>query len=96
MVLAKRRLVHAVACTSSRVRFLQYTCDSVSSRCAAHTSEAAAPVLRSGRVKRETKETKVDVTISIDGTGRCKAQTPIHFLNHMLDVGTMYMFEYAN
>lgn len=52
---------------------------------AAHTSEAAAPVKRSGRVKRETKETKVDVTISIDGTGRCKAQTPIHFLNHMLD-----------
>lgn len=30
----------------------------------------------------------MDVTISIDGTGRCKAQTPIHFLNHMLDVGT--------
>ncbi|DBB00030.1 hypothetical protein WJX77_000713 [Trebouxia sp. C0004] len=52
---------------------------------AAHTTEAAAPVLRSGRVKRETKETKVDVTISIDGTGRCKAKTPIHFLNHMLD-----------
>ncbi|KAL3143083.1 hypothetical protein ABBQ38_003357 [Trebouxia sp. C0009 RCD-2024] len=52
---------------------------------AAHTTEAAAPVKRSGRVKRETKETKVDVTISIDGTGRCKAQTPIHFLNHMLD-----------
>jgi len=45
-------------------------------------------VLRSGRVKRETKETKVDVTISIDGTGRCKAKTPIHFLNHMLDVST--------
>jgi len=46
-------------------------------------------VLRSGRVKRETKETKVDVTISIDGTGRCKAKTPIHFLNHMLDVSTV-------
>lgn len=57
---------------------------------AAHTSQAAVPVLRSGRVKRETKETKVDVTISIDGTGRCKAQTPIHFLNHMLDVSAVF------
>lgn len=31
----------------------------------------------------------MDVTISIDGTGRCKAKTPIHFLNHMLDVSTV-------
>ena len=52
----------------------------------AHTTEVGAPSLRTGRVKRETKETKVDVTISIDGTGRCKAKTPIHFLNHMLEV----------
>lgn len=69
--------------------FLQHVFDFETSCCTAHTSEAAASVLRSGRVKRETKETKVDVTISIDGTGRCKAQTPIHFLNHMLDVSTV-------
>ena len=56
---------------------------------AAHSSEAAVPILRSGRVKRQTKETKVDVTISIDGTGRCRAKTPIHFLNHMLDVSRL-------
>lgn len=53
---------------------------------AAHTYEAAAPSSRTGRVKRQTKETKVDVSIGIDGTGRCKTKTPIHFLNHMLDV----------
>lgn len=72
------------------------TCLTALSYCTAHTSEAAAPVLRSGRVKRETKETKVDVTISIDGTGRCKAHTPIHFLNHMLDVSSALMLEHDN
>ena len=33
-----------------------------------------------------TKETEVDVRIALDGTGVCKAKTPIPFLNHMLDV----------
>jgi len=27
----------------------------------------------------------VDVTLGIDGTGQCTADTPVHFLNHMLD-----------
>ena len=53
---------------------------------AAHSYEAAASSSRKGRVERQTKETKVDVSIGIDGTGRCKTRTPIHFLNHMLDV----------
>lgn len=46
-------------------------------------------VLVSGRfanVKRETKETKVEVSLTVDGTGVCTANTPVHFLNHMLDV----------
>lgn len=38
----------------------------------------------------------MDVTISIDGTGRCKAQTPIHFLNHMLDVSTVAVLEHGH
>ena len=28
----------------------------------------------------------MQVSIGIDGTGKCRADTPIHFLNHMLDV----------
>lgn len=28
----------------------------------------------------------MDVAINIDGTGKCVANTPVHFLNHMLDV----------
>eukprot|EP00803_Ostreobium_quekettii_P000779 evm.model.scf_68EXC.8 EVM.evm.TU.scf_68EXC.8 scf_68EXC:116074-121168(-) len=51
---------------------------------ALEAGNGAAPV-RIATVKRETKETKVEVTINLDGTGKCDAQTPIHFLNHMLD-----------
>lgn len=38
-----------------------------------------------GSVKRKTKETEVEVTIDLDGTGVCIAETPVGFLNHMLD-----------
>lgn len=34
---------------------------------------------------RKTKETQVEVTIDLDGTGQCIAETPVGFLNHMLD-----------
>jgi imidazoleglycerol phosphate dehydratase HisB len=30
----------------------------------------------------------VDVSIGLDGTGQCIAETPVPFLNHMLDVST--------
>ena len=54
---------------------------------AAQTYEASPPVAqRIAVVERQTKETKVQVSIGIDGTGKCRAETPIHFLNHMLDV----------
>eukprot|EP00955_Chlamydomonas_euryale_P065359 359213-Chlamydomonas_euryale.AAC.2 len=47
---------------------------------------AAAPLqARVATVKRETKETQVSVTVNLDGTGKCVAKTPVHFLNHMLD-----------
>lgn len=64
------------------------TGSSVSILCcsAARTVEESASSARVGHVKRETKETKVGVKIGIDGTGRCRTRTPIHFLNHMLDV----------
>jgi hypothetical protein len=40
---------------------------------------------RVGHVQRTTKETSVEVTIDLDGTGVCIADTPVGFLNHMLD-----------
>lgn len=37
-------------------------------------------------MKRETKETKVEVSINLDGTGVCSSHSQIPFLDHMLDV----------
>ncbi|CAI5520752.1 unnamed protein product [Closterium sp. Naga37s-1] len=54
----------------------------------------AAPVASDGdtgagqrvaRVARRTKETDVEVTIAIDGEGRCCSATGIPFLDHMMD-----------
>ncbi|MEM0981256.1 MAG: imidazoleglycerol-phosphate dehydratase HisB [Cyanobacteria bacterium P01_H01_bin.58] len=39
---------------------------------------------RTATVSRTTGETTVQVTIAIDGTGQCDAQTGIPFLDHML------------
>ena len=41
---------------------------------------------RVGRVQRKTKETDVDVSIGLDGTGMCSSATGIPFLDHMMDV----------
>lgn len=40
---------------------------------------------RVARAERMTKETQVEVSINLDGTGKCIADTPVGFLNHMLD-----------
>lgn len=40
---------------------------------------------RTAVVKRQTKETSVEVRLRIDGTGQCVTNTPVGFLNHMLD-----------
>jgi imidazoleglycerol-phosphate dehydratase len=41
-------------------------------------------VTRTGRVERQTKETKVLVEIDLDGTGRSEISTGIGFYDHML------------
>lgn len=51
---------------------------------AASASNGAGP--RVGHVERVTKETRVSVTLNLDGTGRCSAASGIPFLDHMLDV----------
>ena len=40
--------------------------------------------MRSGNVMRETKETKIDLTIDLDGSGRADVESGIGFFNHML------------
>lgn len=41
--------------------------------------------MRTASVSRSTHETKIDVTIALDGDGRYDIQTGIGFLDHMID-----------
>ena len=39
---------------------------------------------RTAEVRRETSETEVDVSLNLDGEGRCEVSTGIGFLDHLL------------
>src|SRR3990172_7002255 len=41
---------------------------------------------RIARVDRETKETKIQLSLDIDGTGQSKISTGIPFFDHMLEL----------
>ncbi len=41
---------------------------------------------RHARIVRKTKETSIDLTLCLDGTGQYKIKTPIPFFNHMLEL----------
>ncbi len=47
---------------------------------------------RRAAVKRETKETCVEVTLATDGSGRYDVQTGVPFLNHMLELFARHGF----
>ena len=40
---------------------------------------------RSATMKRSTTETRIEITLDLDGTGKCDIVTGIPFLEHMLD-----------
>jgi imidazoleglycerol-phosphate dehydratase len=40
---------------------------------------------RTAHLQRETKETKIDLTLELDGTGTARADTGIPFYDHMLE-----------
>jgi imidazoleglycerol-phosphate dehydratase len=41
--------------------------------------------MRKGSIKRETKETSINVVVNLDGTGQSKINTGIGFLDHMME-----------
>ena len=40
---------------------------------------------RSATIRRKTKETRIEVTLDLDGTGNVQASSGVGFLDHMLD-----------
>lgn len=45
---------------------------------------ATSPVPRTATIERATAETQISLTLDLDGTGRCKAETGLGFFDHML------------
>ena len=63
------------------------TSSTVSASSSSHSASdqpSAAQTSRVASVSRTTKETDVQVTLNVDGTGKCTADTGVPFLDHML------------
>ncbi len=41
---------------------------------------------REAKIARKTSETDISISLNLDGTGKRKIETPVGFLNHMLDL----------
>ncbi|WP_062199734.1 imidazoleglycerol-phosphate dehydratase HisB [Massilibacterium senegalense] len=45
---------------------------------------------RQSSIKRDTKETQIELSLNIDGEGKADIQTPVPFMSHMLDLFTKH------
>ena len=54
------------------------------------SDEVDSAAVRRSQITRKTSETQIDLTLSLDGTGDRQIDTPIPFLNHMLDSFTRH------
>jgi imidazoleglycerol-phosphate dehydratase len=52
----------------------------------------AAQPLRLGKIKRQTKETDISLSLSLDGTGQAQIKTGVPFMDHMLTLFTVHGF----
>ncbi|HIE34176.1 MAG TPA: imidazoleglycerol-phosphate dehydratase HisB [Candidatus Altiarchaeales archaeon] len=41
--------------------------------------------MRTAKISRKTKETDIELSLNLDGNGKARIDTPIKFLNHMLE-----------
>ncbi len=46
--------------------------------------------MRKAKIERKTNETEIHVELDLDGTGKAEIDTPIGFLNHMLELFTFF------
>ncbi len=70
--------------------------DSTSPVDSTHSTDAsgAAPRRRTATISRTTRESSVEVTLDIDGTGQCDISTSVPFYDHMLTaLGTHARFD---
>ncbi len=47
---------------------------------------------RISEIRRETRETRIECTLNLDGTGIAEIRTPVPFMNHMLELFTKHGF----
>jgi imidazoleglycerol-phosphate dehydratase len=43
-------------------------------------------VKRTATIRRQTRETQIELSLDLDGCGKAEIDTPVGFLNHMLDL----------